>query len=182
MKQWQCGVCGYILSGDNPPDNCPQCRASKDKFSEYTGRLKIVDTDVIGVAKGTGFEEDLRAQFMGECTEVGMYLAMSRMAEREGYGEVAETYRRIAFEEAGHAARFAELLGEVFATSTRKNLEARVAAEVGANAGKKAIAVKAKEKGQDAIHDFVHEACRDEARHAAAFEGLLRRYFTANQA
>lgn len=177
MKQWQCGVCGYIHAGDQAPDNCPQCGAPAAKFSEYTGNLKIVDTDIIGVAKGSGLEEDLRAQFMGECTEVGMYLAMSRAAEREGYGEVAETYKRIAFEEAGHACRFAELLGEVFSPSTKENLEARVAAEVGANAGKKDIAVRAKQEGHDAIHDFVHEACRDEARHAAAFDGLLKRYF-----
>ncbi len=178
MKQWQCGVCGYIFAGDNAPENCPQCNAVKEKFSEYSGNLKIVDTDIIGVAKGSGFEEDLKAQFTGECTEVGMYLAMSRAAEREGYSEVAETYKRIAFEEAAHACRFAELLGEVFSTSTKENLEARVAAEVGANIGKKDIAVRAKQEGQDAIHDFVHEACRDEARHAAAFDGLLRRYFS----
>lgn len=177
MKQWQCGTCGYIHAGDSAPDACPQCKAPKDKFSEYTGNLKIVDTDVIGCAQGSGLEEALREQFMGECTEVGMYLAMGRAAEREGFGEIAETYKRIAYEEAGHAARFGELLGEVFSTSTKKNLEARVAAEVGANIGKKEIATKAKQDGHDAIHDFVHEACRDEARHAAAFDGLLKRYF-----
>jgi rubrerythrin len=178
MKKWQCMVCGYIYTGEDAPEKCPQCGAPAEKFELFNENdLDLVDGNSIGVAKGTGLEEDLRAQFTDECTEIGMYLAMSRQAEREGFSEIAETYKRIAFEEAGHAARFAELLGEVFSKSTKENLEARVAAEVGATKGKKEIATKAKQQGFDEIHDFVHEACRDEARHASAFNGLLKRYF-----
>ncbi len=141
MKKWQCTVCGYIHNGGEPPEKCPQCKAATEKFVDYKDvGLDLVDGNSIGVAKGSGFEDDLRSQFEGECTEIGMYLAMSRQAEREGYAEIAETYKRIAFEEAGHAARFAELLGECFSTSTKANLEARVAAEVGATKGKKDIA------------------------------------------
>ena len=143
------------------------------------GSLEWADQHVVGVAQGCDPEimEGLKANFQGECTEVGMYLAMSRMADREGYPEIGEAWKRIAFEEAEHAAKFAELIGEVVEKDTKANLEARVAAENGACAGKKAIAVKAKELGYDAIHDTVHEMCKDEARHGMAFKGLLDRYF-----
>lgn len=181
MKRFVCGVCGYVHEGDSAPDSCPQCKAAKEKFTEQakSGSLTWADGHVIGVAKGVDAEilEGLRANFTGECTEVGMYLAMSRQADREGLPEVAEAYKRIAFEEADHASRFAELLGEVLVADTKTNLQARVEAENGACAGKKKIAVKAKELGLDAIHDTVHEMCKDEARHGLAFEGLLNRYF-----
>lgn len=181
MKKFSCSVCGYVHEGGNPPDKCPQCGAGSDKFKEVVeGALTWADEHVIGVAKGVDPEilEGLRANFTGECTEVGMYLAMSRQADREGYPEVAEAYKRIAWEEAEHAARFAEMLGEVVESSTKANLEARVAAEYGACQGKKDIAVAAKKKNLDAIHDTVHEMCKDEARHGMAFKGLLDRYFS----
>ena len=181
MKKWICSVCGYVHEGASPPDQCPQCKAGADKFNEQgTEQTGWADEHRIGVAQGVDAEilEGLRMNFAGECTEVGMYLAMSRQADREGYPEIAEAYKRIAFEEADHAARFAELLGEVVAASTEENLKARVAAERGACAGKKKIAVRAKELNLDAIHDTVHEMCKDEARHGQAFEGLLKRYFS----
>ena len=181
MKKYICSVCGYVHVGNEPPEKCPQCGAPKEKFvlQSEEGR-QWADEHRIGVAKGVDPEilEGLRMNFTGECTEVGMYLAMSRQADREGYPEVAEAYKRIAFEEAEHAAKFAELLGEVVTDSTKKNLELRVEAEYGATAGKKAIATRAKELGLDAIHDTVHEMCKDEARHGKAFEGLLNRYFS----
>lgn len=179
MANYSCIVCGYVSEGSIPA-KCPQCSAPAEKFKEQeTGVLAWADEHVIGVAKGVDQEilDGLRANFAGECTEVGMYLAMSRQADREGYSEVAEAYKRIAFEEADHAAKFAELLGEVVDSSTKANLEARVAAEHGACAGKKAIATRAKELGLDAIHDTVHEMCKDEARHGMAFAGLLKRHF-----
>ncbi len=180
MKQYSCSICGYVHEGDTPPEKCPQCGAVASKFTEKTGEMAWADQHVIGVAKGLDPEvvEGLRANFTGECTEVGMYLAMSRQADREGYPEVAEAYRRIAFEEADHAAKFAELLGEVLFADTKANLNARVMAENGACAGKKAIATRAKELGYDAIHDTVHEMCKDEARHGMAFKGLLKRFFS----
>ena len=180
MKKWICTVCGYVHEGDSPPAQCPQCKAGADKFEEQgSGDLAWADEHRIGVAKDVDKEiiEGLRMNFTGECTEVGMYLAMSRQADREGYPEIAEAYKRIAYEEADHAARFAELLGEVVVASTEENLKARVAAEHGACAGKKKIATRAKELNLDAIHDTVHEMCKDEARHGQAFEGLLKRYF-----
>lgn len=179
MKKFVCTVCGYIHEGDMPPANCPQCKVPAEKFKEQSGEMAWADEHRIGVAKDVDPEilEGLRANFMGECTEVGMYLAMSRQADREGYPEIAEAYKRIAFEEAEHAARFAELLGEVVSTSTKKNLELRVQAEFGACNGKKMIATKAKQLNLDAIHDTVHEMCKDEARHGQAFKGLLERYF-----
>ncbi|WP_088189732.1 NADH peroxidase [Desulfosporosinus sp. FKA] len=180
MKKFVCSVCGYVFEGNEAPEKCPQCGASKDKFSEKKdGLLQWADEHKIGVAQGVDPEilEGLRANFTGECTEVGMYLAMSRQADREGYPEVAEAYKRIAFEEAEHAAKFAELLGEVVFADTKKNLEARVEAEYGACQGKKEIATKAKQLNYDAIHDTVHEMCKDEARHGKAFKGLLDRYF-----
>ncbi len=181
MKKYVCSVCGYVHEGDAPPANCPQCNAPAEKFVEQAegGEMTWADEHRIGVAKDVDPEilEGLRANFTGECTEVGMYLAMSRQADREGYPEVAEAYKRIAFEEADHASRFAELLGEILVADTRANLQARVDAEHGACAGKKEIATKAKELGYDAIHDTVHEMCKDEARHGMAFAGLLKRYF-----
>ena len=180
MKTFTCTMCGYTHVGNAAPEKCPHCGASADKFTEMLGdSLEWADQHVVGVAKGCDAEivEGLQANFAGECTEVGMYLAMSRMADREGYPEIAEAYKRIAWEEAEHAAKFAELLGEVVEENTEANLKARVAAENGACAGKKAIAVKAKELGYDAIHDTVHEMCKDEARHGMAFAGLLKRYF-----
>ena len=180
MKKFICAVCGYMHEGAAAPDACPQCKAPKAKFAKQTGAgLAFADEHRIGAAKGVDPEivEGLRQNFMGECTEVGMYLAMSRQADREGFPEVAEAYKRIAFEEAEHAAKFAELLGEVVDASTKKNLEMRVAAEHGATQGKKDLAVKAKQLNLDAVHDTVHEMCKDEARHGKAFQGLLSRYF-----
>ncbi|MBN2342929.1 MAG: NADH peroxidase [Deltaproteobacteria bacterium] len=180
MKKYICTVCGYVHEGNDAPDACPQCKAPKEKFQEQTDtEMAWADEHRIGVAKDVDPEilEGLRQNFMGECTEVGMYLAMSRQADREGYPEVAEAYKRIAYEEAEHAAKFAELLGEVVAPSTKRNLEMRVAAEHGACQGKKDIATKAKQLNYDAIHDTVHEMCKDEARHGQAFAGLLKRYF-----
>jgi rubrerythrin len=181
MKKYVCAICGYVHEGDAPPEKCPQCGAPASKFSEKsTGGMDWADGHVIGVAQGVDQEilEGLRANFTGECTEVGMYLAMSRQADREGYPEVAEAYKRIAFEEADHASRFAELLGEVVVADTKANLQARVDAEHGACQGKKDIATKAKQLNLDAIHDTVHEMCKDEARHGQAFQGLLKRYFS----
>lgn len=179
MKKWVCTVCGYIHEGETAPAECPVCKVGADKFEEMAGERVWADEHRIGVAQGVDEEivEGLRANFTGECTEVGMYLAMSRQADREGYPEVAEAYKRIAFEEAEHAAKFAELLGEVVEPSTQKNLELRVDAEYGATDGKLKLAKRAKELGLDAIHDTVHEMCKDEARHGKAFLGLLNRYF-----
>ena len=178
MKTYVCSVCGYSQE-DSAPEKCPQCGANASKFSVQEGDLVWADGHVIGAGKDVDPEivQGLKDNFMGECTEVGMYLAMSRQADREGYPEVAEAYKRIAFEEAEHAAKFAELLGEVVEADTKANLTARVLAENGACAGKKEIAVKAKELGYDAIHDTVHEMCKDEARHGQAFQGLLNRFF-----
>jgi rubrerythrin len=175
-----CQICGYVHEGDSAPEKCPTCGAPASKFTKQeAGDRNWADEHRIGVAQGVDPEvlEGLRANFTGECTEVGMYLAMSRQADREGYPEIAEAYKRYAFEEAEHAAKFAELLGEVLTSSTKKNLELRLEAEYGATAGKKEIATKAKQLGYDAIHDTVHEMCKDEARHGKGFEGLLNRYF-----
>ena len=180
MQKFVCSVCGYIHEGSAPPDACPQCKAPTDKFTlKSESGPAWADEHKIGVAQGVDPEiiEGLRRNFTGECTEVGMYLAMSRQADREGYPEVAEAYKRIAFEEAEHAARFAELLGEVVEADTRTNLMKRVEAESGACAGKKNLATKAKQLNYDAIHDTVHEMCKDEARHGQIFAGLLKRYF-----
>ena len=180
MKKFICAVCGYVHEGDNPPEKCPLCGVGPEKFKELNDtEFKWADEHKIGVAKGIDPEiiEGLRQHFLGECAEVGMYLAMSRQADREGLPEVAEAYKRIAFEEAEHAAKFAELLGEVITDSTKKNLQMRVDAEYGACAEKLDIAKKAKQQNLDAIHDTVHEMCKDEARHGAAFKGLLERYF-----
>ena len=180
MAKWICSVCGYVHEGVTPPEKCPQCKAPAEKFKEMKAEERVWAAEhVIGVAKGAPEDiiQGLRENFNGECTEVGMYLAMSRVAFREGYPEVGEYYKTAAFEEAEHAAKFAELLGEVVTDSTKKNLELRVEAECGATAGKVEIAKRAKAENLDAIHDTVHEMARDEARHGKAFEGLLKRYF-----
>lgn len=179
VTKWRCGVCGYVHEGATPPDHCPNCRAASVKFEELKygdALLNLIDYNRLGVAQGSGFEEELKLQFQGECAEVGMYIAMARQAEREGYPEVAETLKRVAWEEAHHAARFCELIGGI-SESTRENLEKLVAGESAANACKKDIATRSKQENQDAIHDAVHEACKDEARHAAGFNGLLTRLF-----
>ena len=179
MAKYVCSICGYTAEGE-APEKCPVCGAAKEAFVLMADDNKnYADEHRIGVAKDVDPEilEGLRANFMGECTEVGMYLAMARVAEREGYPEVAEAYKRYAFEEAEHAAKFAELLGEVVTNSTKKNLEMRADAEQGACEGKLAIAKRAKELGYDAIHDTVHEMAKDEARHGRGFDGLLKRYF-----
>ena len=184
MKSFVCSVCGYVHVGDEAPEACPQCKAPKSKFilKDESAALVWADEHRIGSTEGLDPEvvEGLRANFNGECTEVGMYLAMSRQADREGYPEVAEAYKRIAFEEAEHAAKFAELLGktiDIVTDSTKENLRRRMEAECGATAGKLAIAKRAKELGYDAIHDTVHEMAKDEARHGKAFQGLYNRYF-----
>ena len=179
MKKWVGPVCGYVHEGDVPPEKCPQCGVPGSKFTEQKSEMSWAAEHVVGVAAGVDAEilEGLRANFSGECTEVGMYLAMARVAHREGYPEIGLYWEKAAYEEAEHAAKFAELLGEVVTDSTKKNLEMRVEAENGATAGKMAIAKKAKELGLDAIHDTVHEMARDEARHGKAFKGLLERYF-----
>ena len=180
MKKFVCPVCGYVHEGDSAPDKCPQCGVPGAKFNEVKEEaLSWAAEHVVGVAKDVDAEiiEGLRANFNGECTEVGMYLAMARVAHREGYPEIGLYWEKAAYEEAEHAAKFAELLGEVITDSTKKNLEMRVEAENGATAGKTALAKLAKEKGLDAIHDTVHEMARDEARHGKAFAGLLKRYF-----
>ena len=179
MAKWVCNVCGYVYEGENAPEVCPICKASADKFTKQAEGMSWAAEHVVGVAKGVSEDilADLRANFEGECSEVGMYLAMARVAHREGYPEIGLYWEKAAYEEAEHAAKFAELLGEVVTDSTKKNLELRVAAENGATAGKFDIAKRAKAANLDAIHDTVHEMARDEARHGKAFEGLLNRYF-----
>lgn len=179
MAKYVCNVCGYVYEGDEPPVECPVCKAPAEKFTKQEGEMTWAAEHVVGVAKGAPEDiiKDLRANFNGECTEVGMYLAMARVAYREGYPEIGEYWRRAALEEAEHAAKFAELLGEVLTDSTEKNLKMRVEAENGATAGKTDLAKRAKALNLDAIHDTVHEMARDEARHGKAFAGLLKRYF-----
>ena len=179
-KKFICTVCGYVHEGDEAPEKCPLCGAPKSKFKEMTPEvdLQFVTEHEIGVAKGLDEEmiKDLNAHFMGECTEVGMYLAMSRQADREGYPEVAEAFKRYAWEEAEHASKFAELLGDCV-WDTKTNLEKRMHAEAGANADKMRTAANAKKANLDAIHDTVHEMAKDEARHGRGFAGLYNRYF-----
>ena len=180
-KKFRCQVCGYIYEGDAAPAECPLCHAKSDKFTEIVesgDSLTWADEHKIGVAKGVSEEilQGLREHFNGECCEVGMYLAMSRQADREGYPEIAEAFKRYAFEEAEHASKFAELLGDVL-KDTKSNLEARIAAERGACEDKFRIAKNAKAAGMDATHDTVHEMAKDEARHCAGFMGLYKRYF-----
>ena len=177
--KWVCQVCGYVFEGEQPPEKCPQCKAPASKFTKQDADMTWAAEHVVGVAQGVPEDiiADLRSNFMGECSEVGMYLAMGRVAAREGYPEIAEYWKTAAFEEAEHAAKFAELLGEVLTDSTEKNLKMRVEAENGATAGKTDLAKRAKALNLDAIHDTVHEMARDEARHGKAFAGLLKRYF-----
>ena len=179
MAKWVCSVCGYVHEGDTPPEKCPVCKVPAEKFIKQEEEMTWAAEHVLGVAQGVDPEiiADLRANFEGECSEVGMYLAMSRVAYREGYPEIGEYWKTAAYEEAEHAAKFAELLGEVLTDSTEKNLRMRVEAENGATLGKTMLAKKAKEQNLDAIHDTVHEMARDEARHGKAFKGLLDRYF-----
>jgi rubrerythrin len=180
MAKYVCSVCGYVHEGDEPPEKCPQCGVPAEKFNKVEeGELNWAAEHVLGVAQGVDPEilQGLRDNFNGECSEVGMYLAMARVADREGYPEVSAAFTKYAFEEAEHAAKFAELLGEVITDSTKKNLEMRVEAETGACAGKFDLAKRAKVANLDAIHDTVHEMAKDEARHGAGFAGLLKRYF-----
>ena len=180
MKKWVCTVCGYVYEGENPPEKCPQCGVPASKFKEQAAdETSWACEHEVGVAQGSPeyIMADLRANFEGECSEVGMYLAMARVAHREGYPEIGLYWEKAAYEEAEHAAKFAELLGEVVTPSTKKNLEMRVAAENGATAGKFDLAKRAKAANLDAIHDTVHEMAKDEARHGRAFAGLLKRYF-----
>jgi rubrerythrin len=179
MKTWVCSVCGYVYEGETPPEKCPICKAPASKFVEQAGEMTWAAEHVIGVASDApeDIKEDLRSNFEAECSEVGMYLAMSRAAFREGYPEVGEYFKTAAFEEADHASKFAELLGECVSASTKENLIARVKAENGATSGKADLAKRAKALDLDAIHDTVHEMARDEARHGKAFKGLLERYF-----
>ena len=190
MTKWVCTVCGYVYEGDAAPAECPVCHVGADKFKKVEGDLTLAAEHEYGVYAKTVknnpeiSDEDkkyifdqLKANFEGECSEVGMYLAMARVAHREGYPEIGLYWEKAAFEEAEHAAKFAELLGEVVTDSTKKNLEMRVEAENGATAGKTDLAKRAKALNLDAIHDTVHEMARDEARHGKAFEGLLKRYF-----
>ena len=183
MKKYVCPICGYVHVGNEPPEICPQCKCPGSKFvvqeADGDDQRVFAAEHVIGIAKGVDAEvvEGLKAHFAGECTEVGMYLAMSRQADREGYPEIAEAFKRYALEEADHASRFAEMLGEVVMPDTKTNLQMRAEAEHGACAGKTDIAKRAKELGLDAIHDSVHEMARDEARHGRGFAGLLKRYF-----
>ncbi|MCQ2450950.1 MAG: NADH peroxidase [Clostridia bacterium] len=179
MKKYVCLVCGYTYEGDEAPAECPICHAPASKFQEKSGEMSWAAEHVIGIAKGVDQRiiDGLRDNFNGECTEVGMYLAMSRAAHREGYPEIGLYWEKAALEEAEHAAKFAEMLGEVVSESTKENLKVRVEAENGATMGKNELAKLAKELGLDAIHDTVHEMARDEARHGKAFEGLLNRYF-----
>ena len=185
-----CSVCGYIYEGDAAPAECPVCHAKADKFNEVKGEITLAAEHEYGIYAKTVKNnaeisdadkqyifDQLKANFNGECSEVGMYLAMARVAHREGYPEIGLYWEKAAYEEAEHAAKFAELLGEVVTDSTKKNLEMRVEAENGATAGKFDLAKRAKAANLDAIHDTVHEMARDEARHGKAFKGLLERYF-----
>lgn len=179
MKKWVCTVCGYVHEGETAPEFCPICKASSDKFKLQDENMSWACEHEVGVAQGSPEDimKDLRANFEGECSEVGMYLAMARVAHREGYPEIGLYYEKAAFEEAEHASKFAELLGECITPSTKKNLQLRVDAENGATAGKFDLAKRAKALNLDAIHDTVHEMAKDEARHGKAFKGLLERYF-----
>ena len=179
MKKFVCSVCGYVYEGEAAPEKCPVCGVGAEKFVEQTAERSWAAEHVVGVAQGVSEDilADLRANLEGGCSEVGMYLAMARVAHREGYPEIGLYWEKAAYEEAEHASKFAELLGEVVTDSTKKNLEMRVAAENGATAGKFDLAKRAKAANLDAIHDTVHEMARDEARHGKAFQGLLERYF-----
>ena len=179
--KYMCTVCGYIHEGDTAPEYCPQCKAPQSKFKEMNRQsMALADEHRIGIAQGLDPDivESLRVEFTVECSEVGMYLAMSRQADREGYPEIAESYKRIAFEEAEHAAKYAEILGDLLVADTKQNLQKRVESEYGSCDDKKKLANKTKQQNLDAIHDAVHEMCRDEARHHNIFCGLLKRHFS----
>ena len=178
MKKYVCPVCGYVYEGENPPEKCPQCGVPGEKFNVQAGGVEFVDEHKVGIAADVDPEilEGLRMNFNGECSEVGMYLAMSRVAFREGYPEIGLYWEKAAYEEAEHAAKFAELLGEVV-WDTKTNVEKRMQAECGATEGKLILAKRAKELGYDAIHDTVHEMAKDEARHGSGFQGLYKRFF-----
>ncbi len=181
MAKYVCQICGYVYEGETLPEDykCPICKAPASKFTKQEGEMSWAAEHVVGVANGAPQDiiDGLRENFNGECSEVGMYLAMARVAHREGYPEIGLYWEKAAYEEAEHAAKFAELLGEVLTDSTKKNLEMRVDAEYGATEGKVKLAARAKELGLDAIHDTVHEMAKDEARHGKALKGLLERYF-----
>jgi len=179
MKKWVCTICGYVHTGDQPPAKCPPCGAPAEKFKEQVANAGFAAEHVLGVAKGAPADviEGLNYNFTAECTEVGMYLAMARVAHREGYGEIGLYWEQAAWEEAEHAAKFAELLGDILTDSTKKNLEMRVDAEYGACQGKVDLAMRAKELGLNSIYETVQEMARDEARHCAAFRGFVERYF-----
>jgi len=190
MAKFVCKVCGYVYEGETAPAECPVCHVGADMFEEVKGEMKLAAEHEYGIYAKTVknnpeiSDEDkkyifdqLKANFEGECSEVGMYLCMARIAHREGYPEIGLYWEKAAYEEAEHAAKFAELLGEVVTDSTKKNLQMRVEAENGATAGKTDLAKRAKAANLDAIHDTVHEMARDEARHGKAFAGLLKRYF-----
>ena len=191
MKKWVCSVCGYVYEGEQPPVECPVCHVDGSKFIEQKAEKSWAAEHVVGVGKAFGSDvpadvqkeivDGLRANFEGECSEVGMYLAMARVAHREGYPEIGLYWEKAAHEEAEHAAKFAEMLGEDLEphmkATTKDNLAWRVDCEFGATQGKFDLAACAKKNGLDAIHDTVHEMARDEARHGKAFEGLLKRYF-----
>jgi rubrerythrin len=179
MKKYVCTVCGYVHVGDAPPEKCPQCGAPASKFKEMPTEKIWASEHIVGIAEGVSEDilNDLRENYRGECAEAGMYLAMARVAHREGYPEIGLYFERAALEEAEHAAKFAELLGEVLTDSTKKNLEMRIEAEYGATAGKTDLAKRAKALNLDAVHDTVHEMAKDEARHGRAFKGLHERYF-----
>ena len=178
MKKFVCSVCGYVYEGEAAPEFCPLCKAPASKFIEQSEEKTWAAEHVVGVAQGVSEDilADLRANFEGECSEVGMYLAMARVAHREGYPEIGLYWEKAAWEEAEHAAKFAELLGDVV-WDTKTNLKKRMEAEAGACEDKKRIATLAKQQNLDAIHDTVHEMCKDEARHGKGFEGLYNRYF-----
>ena len=180
MENFVCSVCGYIHEGNAAPEFCPICKAPASKFTKQSVEMSWSAEHIVGVSADVDedIKKDLRANFEGECSEVGMYLAMARVAHREGYPEIGLYWEKAAYEEAEHAAKFAELLGEVITSSTKKNLEMRVKAENGATAGKTDLAKRAKAINLDAIHDTVHEMARDEARHGKAFAGFLKRYFS----
>ena len=190
MKKFVCSVCGYVHEGESAPAQCPVCKVPAEQFQEVKGEMQLAAEHEYGIyAKTVKNNPDISAEdkqyifdqlmanFNGECAEVGMYLCMARIAHREGYPEVGLYWEKAAYEEAEHAAKFAELLGEVVTASTKKNLEMRVEAENGATAGKTELAKLAKQLNLDAIHDTVHEMARDEARHGKALKGLHDRYF-----
>ena len=181
-KKWRCTVCGYIHEGPEAPDQCPMCKVGKEKFvevMEQEGNLEFVTEHVIGDGKGASKElwEGLQNHFMGECTEVGMYLAMSRQADREGYPEIAEAYKRYAWEEAEHASKFAELIGEVV-WDTKTNLYKRMNAESGACEDKMRLARMAKEQNLDAVHDTVHETAKVSKASTSVISANSIRYCT----